>query len=87
MKTIALRLSAAAAAIAALAAPVQAQSYSWWSWWNWGGHRGGHSGGGHSGGGSTPASVPEIDASTGLLAIAAVLAVMAFVWERRRRQA
>jgi len=30
-------------------------------------------------------SVPEIDASAGLLAIAAVLAIMAFAWERRRR--
>lgn len=34
-----------------------------------------------------PHSVPEIDASAGLLAIAAVLAVLAFVWERRRRAA
>ncbi|MFU8881199.1 MAG: VPEID-CTERM sorting domain-containing protein [Rhodobacterales bacterium] len=32
------------------------------------------------------ASVPEIDASSGLLAIAAVLAVVAFMWERKRRQ-
>lgn len=32
-------------------------------------------------------SVPEIDASAGLLAIAAVLAIMAFAWERRRRSA
>lgn len=30
-------------------------------------------------------SVPEIDASAGLLAIAAVLAIVAFAWERRRR--
>jgi hypothetical protein len=36
--------------------------------------------------GGSPASVPEIDASTGLLAMAAVLAVMAFVWERNRRR-
>jgi len=35
---------------------------------------------------NTPASVPEIDASTGLLAMAAVLAVTAFVWERNRRR-
>ncbi len=34
-----------------------------------------------------PRAVPEIDASAGLLAIAAVLAVLAFVWERRRRAA
>jgi hypothetical protein len=32
-------------------------------------------------------SVPEIDASAGLLAIAAVLVIMAFVWERNRRAA
>ncbi len=32
-------------------------------------------------------SVPEIDASAGLLAIAAVLAILAFVWERNRRAA
>lgn len=36
-------------------------------------------------GGGTVTSVPEIDASTGLLALAAVLAVVAFVWERNRR--
>lgn len=33
----------------------------------------------------TTVSVPEIDATTGVLAVAAVLAVLAFVWERRRR--
>jgi hypothetical protein len=31
--------------------------------------------------------VPEIDASAGLLAVAAVLAIMVFVWERNRRTA
>ena len=30
-------------------------------------------------------SVPEIDASAGLLALAAVATVMLFAWERRRR--
>jgi hypothetical protein len=34
-----------------------------------------------------PRAVPEIDASAGLLAVVAVLAVIAFVWERRRRTA
>lgn len=52
---------------------------NWWNLfdfdWNGGGHHG------------TPTSVPEIDASTGLLAIAALVAIMAFAWERRRRQA
>ena len=33
----------------------------------------------------TTASVPEIDATTGVLAVAAVLAVLALAWERRRR--
>lgn len=32
-------------------------------------------------------NVPEIDASTGLLAMAALGAAMLLVWERRRRQA
>lgn len=35
----------------------------------------------------TPASVPEIDASTSLLAVAAIGAAMLFVWERNRRRA
>ena len=35
---------------------------------------------------SNPASsVPEIDASSGLLAVAALLAALAFAWERKRR--
>lgn len=35
---------------------------------------------------STPSTaVPEIDASSGLLAIAALLAALAFAWERKRR--
>ena len=39
------------------------------------------------GGGNGVHSVPEVDASAGLLAIAAVLAILAFVWERNRRAA
>ena len=31
-------------------------------------------------------SVPEIDASSGLLAIAALVAVLALAWERSRRK-
>ncbi|MDX5401423.1 MAG: VPEID-CTERM sorting domain-containing protein [Rhodobacterales bacterium] len=42
--------------------------------------------GSDNGVGSSVTSVPEIDASTGLLALAAVLAIVAFVWERNRRQ-
>ena len=36
-------------------------------------------------GSTTPTAVPEIDASTGLLAMAAIGAAMLFAWERRRR--
>lgn len=39
------------------------------------------------GGGPVDGAVPEIDASTSLLALAALAAAMLFVWERRRRQA
>lgn len=46
---------------------------------------GGNSGAASAGRPSNVASVPEIDASTGLLAIAAVLAIVAFAWERNRR--
>jgi hypothetical protein len=34
-----------------------------------------------------PVRVPEIDASTGLIAVAAVAAALALAWERRRRAA
>ena len=53
-------------------------------WWDWFDDLWGH------GGTTTPttvASVPEIDASTGLLAVAALVALLALAWERRRRQA
>ena len=33
----------------------------------------------------TPSTVPEIDASTGLIAAAVVAALLALAWERRRR--
>lgn len=73
-----------------LSAPAaMAQDYSgwrqrWWNWWNarYGGGQGG--GSPHSGGSN---AVPEIDASAGLLAVAAVLAAMALAWELRRRRA
>jgi len=41
----------------------------------------------HRGGTVTPPvnSVPEIDVTAGLAAVAAVLAAIAFVWERNRR--
>lgn len=75
-------LKTALAAVVVLAtstAPALAQSWWWWF-------------GGSSGGGSTttparPAAVPEIDASTALLAVAAIVAALAFAWERNRRRA
>lgn len=36
--------------------------------------------------GGNAVSVPEIDASAGLLAVAAVATALLFIWERRRRQ-
>lgn len=53
-----------------------APALAWGQWWS------------HPGRGRGPVhSVPEIDASAGLLAIAAVVAILAFVWERKRRAA
>lgn len=46
---------------------------SFWNWC-WGG----------SGGGDTTSRVPEIDASTGLLALAAIGAALALSWEVKR---
>lgn len=75
------KIKTAFAAVAALVfttAPAMAQS--WWWWW-------GGSSGGSSGGSTTPAAVPEIDGSTAVLAVAAILAALAFAWERNRRRA
>lgn len=61
----------------------------WYEWvqqffqsWT-GGSYGGGSGGSWSG---QTAAVPEIDASAGLLALAAVGAALLFAWECRRRR-
>lgn len=69
-----------------VASPLFAHSHtrdrcSWWNPWACDGDT--------SGGGNPPptSSVPEIDASTGLLAAVVVIAVLALVWERRRRNA
>lgn len=63
-----------------------AQSYSYCSIWRpWNCFTSG--GGSTSGTPVTTTAVPEIDASAGLLAVAAVAIVLLFVWERRRRAA
>jgi len=52
--------------------------------WNWffGGYTGGGSGGHHG----QSSSVPEMDAASGVLAIAVVLAALVLVWEIKRRR-
>ena len=70
VKTIGLRIAGAASALMAMGAPLWAQTAER-CWWRCGG--------------GDPAPVPEIDMTTGVLAVAAVLAVTALVWERRRR--
>jgi len=52
------------------------------NWLNWFGY----SGGTRHGHGGQVRSVPEIDASTGLLALAAAIAILALAWELRRRR-
>lgn len=49
------------------------------------GHGGGH-GHGHGHGGGQPFAVPEIDASTGALALAALGAALVLAWEINRRR-
>jgi hypothetical protein len=75
MKTLIQRASVSAMVFAATALPALAGGH----------HRSGHHH--HGGGGYDKVQVPEIDASTGLLALAAVLAAVAFAWEIRRRRA
>lgn len=71
MKTVFKTVAASSAALVAMTSPLLASSRGNWWWW-W----------------DRPvSSVPEIDASTGALAVAAVLALLAFVYERRRRSA
>lgn len=79
LKTSAL----AGIAYASTSVMASAQSYSWWdSWFNWG--SGSSSSSTDT---STASAVPEIDASTGVLALAAVLATLALAWEIKRRRA
>jgi hypothetical protein len=75
MKAAISRLTLAGVTFAMTSAPLLAQSF----WPNWFPRP--------RPVGEPVRSVPEIDASAGLLAVAAVLVVLAFVWERRRRAA
>ncbi|MBL4813833.1 MAG: VPEID-CTERM sorting domain-containing protein [Rhodobacteraceae bacterium] len=71
-------------AIAAVPVAAQQASCSMWSWWSCPPTVSPWPDTGYGGGAS---SVPEIDASTSLLAVAALLAVVVFVWDRNRRRA
>lgn len=75
-----IRIATAAAALMASAGPSLA------SWGFWRGNGGWHGNGGWQGPRGRPHAVPEIDASTGLLAFAAVAAMLLFAWERSRRR-
>ncbi|MFP4327977.1 MAG: VPEID-CTERM sorting domain-containing protein [Paracoccaceae bacterium] len=66
------------------AAGASAQSWGSGGRWRWDGWSPGRPGG--DTGGTPAASVPEIDASTGLLALAAVGAGLALAWEINRRR-
>ncbi|GGW32005.1 hypothetical protein GCM10011452_20730 [Gemmobacter lanyuensis] len=84
MKALLKTFGATAAVLGASAGSALAQTYSGgtcsiFTLWNCFGSGSG------SGGSTGSASVPEIDASAGLLAVAAVAAAMLLVWERRRR--
>lgn len=79
----------ATAALFTTTLPAAAQSAAGWGWswsWAWGWGSGPSQGGHH---GSTPpaTTVPEIDVTSSALAVAAVLAALAFTWERSRRRA
>lgn len=77
MKQSIIRASIAAIPAVFAASAASAQSYSWWYYyWGWGTY----------GGGGTSSSVPEIDASTGALAIAALGAGMMLAREVKRRR-
>lgn len=87
MRNLLTIIVASLVAIASLPGAALAQSRSSCSIWRpWNCFSSG--GGSTSGSGTTtPAAVPEIDASAGLLAVAALAIVLLFVWERRRRAA
>lgn len=77
MKSSVIKTSLAAIPAIFAASAASAQSYSWWyHYFGWGNY----------GGGGTSSRVPEIDASTGALAIAALGAGMLLAREVKRRR-
>lgn len=91
MRSLFLRTVVTAKMLALSASAASAQYWtggggggSWTGWVGGGGWGGGSwGGGGWSGGGSH--TVPEIDASSGMLAVVALSAVLLFALERRRQ--
>lgn len=79
MYRITTYLTTSAAILALTSIPALAERVTWAFW-----RRRPLSGGGTQ---ENIRAVPEIDASAGLLALAAVLVIMVFVWERNRRAA
>ena len=78
MKSSVIKTSLAAIPAMFAASAASAQSYSWWYYYFGWNH--------NSGGGGTSSRVPEIDASTGALAIAALGAGMLLAREVKRRR-
>jgi hypothetical protein len=77
MKSSVIKTSLAAIPAIFAASTASAQSYSWWYYYfGWGTY----------GGGGTSSRVPEIDASTGALAIAALGAGLMLAREVKRRR-
>ncbi|GHG93195.1 VPEID-CTERM sorting domain-containing protein [Pseudodonghicola xiamenensis] len=79
LRTIKIAAVSVPALIAStIAASASTTAGTWWfpGDWNWG----------HDGG-SNNSQVPEIDASTGLLAMAAIGAALLLSWEMKRRRA
>ncbi len=72
-----VKLGALSAAVATVSA-LPAYAFDFWSWSGFGSR--------HDSGGQT-SSVPEIDASAGVFALAAVGVVLLLAIERRRRRA
>ncbi len=83
MKKVIQVFGGALATLTLTPAVVAAQTFSLRGWFSWGG-RGGNSSSGSTT--TTPVSVPEIDAASGTMALAALGAAMLLCWEISRRR-